>query len=144
VIIVALALAGCSENGRTTRVVNRPATENDTPLRGGFRASHHPGGDPFSRDSRRNEIRFEHGADNGVPTRASIDARSRRACSDMTVGVLQLELSIGDAMSLKDKRRVIKSLKDRIAHGHNVSIAEVGALDETPPLDSGHRDGEQR
>jgi uncharacterized protein YlxP (DUF503 family) len=48
----------------------------------------------------------------------------------MTVGVLQMELGIGDAMSLKDKRRVIKSLKDRIAHGHNVSIAEVGALDE--------------
>ena len=48
----------------------------------------------------------------------------------MTVGILQLELSIGDAMSLKDKRRVIKSLKDRIAHGHNVSIAEVGALDQ--------------
>jgi uncharacterized protein YlxP (DUF503 family) len=48
----------------------------------------------------------------------------------MTIGVLQLELSIGDAMSLKDKRRVVKSLKDRIAHGHNVSIAEVGALDE--------------
>jgi uncharacterized protein YlxP (DUF503 family) len=47
----------------------------------------------------------------------------------MIVGVLQLELSIGDAMSLKDKRRVVKSLKDRIAHGHNVSIAEVGALD---------------
>jgi hypothetical protein len=33
-------------------------------------------------------------------------------------------------MSLKDKRRVVLSLKDRIAHGHNVSIAEVGALDE--------------
>jgi len=48
----------------------------------------------------------------------------------MIIGVLQLELSIGDAMSLKDKRRVIKSIKDRIAHGHNVSIAEVGALDE--------------
>ncbi len=48
----------------------------------------------------------------------------------MTIGVLQLELSIGDAMSLKDKRRVVKSLKDRIAHRHNVSIAEVGALDE--------------
>src|SRR5437660_1153031 len=47
----------------------------------------------------------------------------------MTIGVLQLELFIGDAMSLKDKRRVVKSLKDRIAHGHNVSIAEVGALD---------------
>ncbi|MBV8782191.1 MAG: DUF503 domain-containing protein, partial [Phycisphaerae bacterium] len=37
---------------------------------------------------------------------------------------------IGDAMSLKDKRRVIKSLKDRIAAGRNVSVAEVGALDE--------------
>ena len=48
----------------------------------------------------------------------------------MTIGVLQLELRVGDAMSLKDKRRVVKSLKDRIAHGHNVSIAEVGALDD--------------
>ena len=48
----------------------------------------------------------------------------------MVVGVLQLELSVPDAFSLKDKRRVIKSLKDRIAHDHNVSIAEVGALDE--------------
>ena len=48
----------------------------------------------------------------------------------MIVGVLQIELSVPDAFSLKDKRRVIKSLKDRIAHGHNVSIAEVGALDE--------------
>ena len=48
----------------------------------------------------------------------------------MTVGVLQLELSVTDAMSLKDKRRVVKSIKDRIAHAHNVSIAEVGALDE--------------
>ena len=48
----------------------------------------------------------------------------------MIVGVLQLELSIPDAFSLKDKRQVVLSLKDRIAHGHNVSIAEVGALDE--------------
>ena len=48
----------------------------------------------------------------------------------MTIGVLQVEISITDAMSLKDKRRVVKSIKDRIAHGHNVSIAEVGALDE--------------
>ncbi|HWE03478.1 MAG TPA: DUF503 domain-containing protein [Tepidisphaeraceae bacterium] len=48
----------------------------------------------------------------------------------MTIGVLQLEIGIADAMSLKDKRRAVLSLKDRIAHGHNVSIAEVGALDE--------------
>jgi uncharacterized protein YlxP (DUF503 family) len=48
----------------------------------------------------------------------------------VTIGVLQIEISITDAMSLKDKRRVVKSIKDRIAHAHNVSIAEVGALDE--------------
>ncbi|MCC7350388.1 MAG: DUF503 domain-containing protein [Phycisphaerales bacterium] len=48
----------------------------------------------------------------------------------MIIGVLQFELAIHDAMSLKDKRRVIRSIKDRIAHGRNVSIAEVGALDE--------------
>jgi hypothetical protein len=48
----------------------------------------------------------------------------------MTIGVLQLELLVTDAMSLKDKRRVILSIKDRIRHAHNVSIAEVGALDE--------------
>ncbi len=48
----------------------------------------------------------------------------------MTIGILQLELSVTDSMSLKDKRRVIKSIKDRIAHGHNVSIAEVGALNQ--------------
>jgi uncharacterized protein YlxP (DUF503 family) len=48
----------------------------------------------------------------------------------MTIGVLQVELAVPDAMSLKDKRRVIRSIKDRIAHAHNVSIAEVGALDE--------------
>ncbi len=48
----------------------------------------------------------------------------------MIVGVLQMELAVPDAMSLKDKRRVVKGLKDRIAHGRNVSIAEVGALDE--------------
>lgn len=48
----------------------------------------------------------------------------------MTIGILQLELLVPQADSLKDKRRIVKSLKDRIANTHNVSIAEVGALDE--------------
>ena len=48
----------------------------------------------------------------------------------MTIGVLQIEVEVTDAMSLKDKRRVVLSLKDRIRHGHNVSVAEVGGLDE--------------
>ena len=47
----------------------------------------------------------------------------------MTVGVLQIEIMVTDAMSLKDKRRVVKSIKDRISNTHNVSIAEVGELD---------------
>lgn len=48
----------------------------------------------------------------------------------MTIGVLQLELSIPGAMSLKDKRSAIRSVRDRIAHGYNVSIAEIEAQDE--------------
>lgn len=48
----------------------------------------------------------------------------------MVVGVLQLSLRIPDAMSLKDKRRAVKSLKDRISARHNVSVAEVDHLDE--------------
>ena len=48
----------------------------------------------------------------------------------MFVGVLQLVLTIPGAMSLKDKRRAIKSLKDRLGARHNISVAEVGELDE--------------
>ena len=32
---------------------------------------------------------------------------------------------IGDAMNLKDKRRILKSFIDRTRAGHNVSVAEV-------------------
>jgi uncharacterized protein YlxP (DUF503 family) len=45
------------------------------------------------------------------------------------VGLLQMRLHVTQAMSLKDKRRVIKSFKDRVRHAHNVSVAEVGELD---------------
>jgi len=47
----------------------------------------------------------------------------------MVVGLLQLWIRIPDAMSLKDKRRAIKSVKDRIANRFNVSVAEVGLLE---------------
>lgn len=47
----------------------------------------------------------------------------------MIIGILQLDFSIPGAMSLKDKRRAIKSVKDRIAHRWNVSVAEVDAQD---------------
>jgi len=46
----------------------------------------------------------------------------------MTVGTLEIRLLVRQSRSLKDKRRVIRSLKDRIRNRHNVSIAEIGAL----------------
>ena len=47
----------------------------------------------------------------------------------MIVGVLRVELAIFEALSLKDKRRVVKGLKDRLSHKFNVSVSEVDALD---------------
>ena len=37
-----------------------------------------------------------------------------------------VQVYIGDSQSLKDKRQVINSLKERIRNRFNVSIAEVG------------------
>jgi len=47
----------------------------------------------------------------------------------MVVGILQIELSISDAMSLKDKRRVVNSVKDRLHREHQIAVAEVDRLD---------------
>jgi len=47
----------------------------------------------------------------------------------MVVGLCTLELYIGEADSLKDKRRVLKSILDRVRGRFNVSIAEIGQQD---------------
>lgn len=47
----------------------------------------------------------------------------------MVIGLLEVKLSIPDAGSLKDKRSVLRGLKDRIVAKMNVSVAEVGAQD---------------
>ncbi len=47
----------------------------------------------------------------------------------MIVGILQVELTIQDALSLKDKRRVLRSIKDKLSHDFNISIAEVESQD---------------
>lgn len=47
----------------------------------------------------------------------------------MHIGVLQFELHIDGAMSLKDKRRVVRSIKDRLHREHLIGIAEVGSLE---------------
>jgi len=46
-----------------------------------------------------------------------------------SLGLLHLEFHVLQAASLKDKRRLVKSFKDRVAGRFNVSISEVGALD---------------
>ena len=48
----------------------------------------------------------------------------------MVVGVLQMRILVRDALSLKDKRRVVRSLRDRIRNDFNVSVSEVDALDQ--------------
>ncbi len=45
------------------------------------------------------------------------------------VGVLTMELRIEHAHSLKEKRHVVKSLKDRLRHKFNVSVAEIDDMD---------------
>lgn len=47
----------------------------------------------------------------------------------MIVGVLTVDLAVLDARSLKDKRRVIKSIKDRVRNRYNVSVSEVDLQD---------------
>jgi hypothetical protein len=45
------------------------------------------------------------------------------------VGVLTMELRIEHAHSLKEKRHVVKSLKERLRRKFNVSVAEIDDMD---------------
>jgi uncharacterized protein len=47
----------------------------------------------------------------------------------MPIGLLTLEIQITDAQSLKDKRQVLRSLKDRLRAHYNVAIAELAHQD---------------
>jgi len=47
----------------------------------------------------------------------------------MIVGILQVSISIDGAESLKDKRRVLNRIKDKLHREHQVSVAEVGNPD---------------
>jgi len=44
----------------------------------------------------------------------------------MVIGTLKVRLALREAGSLKDRRRVVKGLKDRLRHRFNVAVAEVG------------------
>lgn len=47
----------------------------------------------------------------------------------MHIMLIELTLHIPMSRSLKDKRRQIKSVKDRISQRFNAAVAEVGELD---------------
>ena len=47
----------------------------------------------------------------------------------MYVGVLELEIKIYEAFNLKDKRKVLKSVFDKVLRKYNFSCAEVENLE---------------
>lgn len=48
----------------------------------------------------------------------------------MRVGVIRVYFRISTAASLKEKRMVIRSIKDRLFSRFNVSVAEIGSNDQ--------------
>jgi hypothetical protein len=49
--------------------------------------------------------------------------------TQLPIAYLTLELRIEAAHSLKDKRQVLRSVKDRLRNSFNVSVAEIDATD---------------
>jgi uncharacterized protein len=45
------------------------------------------------------------------------------------IGVLTLDIVVEASHSLKEKRHVVKSLKDRLCERFNVAVAEIDGLD---------------
>ena len=46
------------------------------------------------------------------------------------IALLMLDLHIPEARSLKDKRSVLKSIKDKLSNNFNISISEIGEQDK--------------
>lgn len=47
----------------------------------------------------------------------------------MIIGILQASLYLSEPQSLKDKRRILKSLIERMKNKFNASVAEIDQLD---------------
>jgi uncharacterized protein YlxP (DUF503 family) len=61
-----------------------------------------------------------------------VDPRKSAVCFSrlaMPIAYLTIELRIEGAKSLKDKRQVVRSLKDRLRNSFNISIAEIDVTD---------------
>ena len=46
-----------------------------------------------------------------------------------SIGVITLEMRLDDSHSLKDKRHVVRGLKDRLRTRYNVAVAEIDHQD---------------
>jgi uncharacterized protein len=55
----------------------------------------------------------------------------------MVVGTLKIEFMLFDNRSLKGKRKVVRSMVDKVKAKFNVSIAEVGANDKWQKIELG-------
>jgi uncharacterized protein len=48
----------------------------------------------------------------------------------MNVGSIRVRLRVRGSRSLKEKRQVVNSIRDRLKHGFNIAIAEVDARED--------------
>jgi hypothetical protein len=48
----------------------------------------------------------------------------------MHAALLKVELLVPQARSLKSKRMILRSMKDRLRHRYNVSVSEVDGMDK--------------
>ena len=55
----------------------------------------------------------------------------------MVVGTLKIEFRIEDNHSLKGKRKIVRSVVDRLKHKFNASVAEVGSNDNWQRIEIG-------
>jgi uncharacterized protein len=55
----------------------------------------------------------------------------------MVVGTLKIILHLHDNRSLKGKRKIVRSMVDKVKHKFNVSIAEVGSNDKWQRIELG-------
>ena len=55
----------------------------------------------------------------------------------MVIGTLKIDLYLHDNRSLKGKRKVVRSVIDKVKHKFNVSIAEIGSNDKWQKIELG-------
>jgi uncharacterized protein YlxP (DUF503 family) len=55
----------------------------------------------------------------------------------MVVGTLKIDIYLHDNHSLKGKRKIVRSMVDKVKHRFNVAIAEVGSNDKWQKIELG-------